>query len=66
MRWAAVEAVQRQCEPCVKEVKERIITRRGHGARNIAKVAAAHRMLDLVYYTMRDGQARALAPAVAA
>jgi transposase len=66
VRWAAVEAVQRQCEPCVKEVKDRIVTRRGHGARNIAKVAAAHRMLELVYYTMRDGQPRALAPAVAA
>jgi transposase len=66
VRWAAVEAVQRQCEPCVREVKERIITRRGHRSRNIAKVAAAHRMLDLVYYTMRDGQPRALKPAVAA
>ncbi len=66
VRWAAVEAVQRQCEPCVKEVKDRIVTRRGHGARNIAKVAAAHRMLELVYYTMRDGQARALTPDQAA
>ena len=66
VRWAAVEAVQRQCEPCVREVKDRIIARRGRSARNIAKVAAAHRMLDLVYYTMRDGQPRALAPAVAA
>lgn len=66
VRWAAVEAVQRQCEPSVRAVKERIVARRGHKVRNIAKVAAARRMLDLVYYTMRDGQARALAPAVAA
>jgi transposase len=65
VRWAAVEAVQRQCEPCVREVKERIIARRGRSARNIAKVAAARRMLDLVYYTLRDGQARALLPAAA-
>ena len=50
---------------CVREVKERIIARRGRTARNIAKVAAARRMLDLVYYTLRDGQARALAPAAA-
>ena len=65
VRWAAVEAVQRQCEPCVREVREQILARRGRSARNIAKVAAAHRMLDLVYYTLRDGQARALMPAAA-
>jgi hypothetical protein len=65
VRWAAVEAVQRKCEPCVREVREQIIARRGRSARNIAKVAAAHRMLDLVYYTLRDGQARALIPAAA-
>ena len=66
VRWAAVEAVQRQCEPSVRAVKDRIGDRRGHGAHNIAKVAAAHRMLDLIYYTMRDGQPRALQPATAA
>jgi transposase len=65
VRWAAVEAVQRQCEPCVRELREQLVARRGQSARNIAKVAAAHRMLDLVYYTLRDGQARALMPAAA-
>jgi hypothetical protein len=65
VRWAAVEAIQRQCEPSVREVKDRLIERRGRSARNIAKVAAARRMLDLVYYTLRDGRARALAPAAA-
>ena len=41
-------------------VKTAIIARRGKEARNIAKVAAARRMLTLVYYGMRDGQIRAL------
>jgi hypothetical protein len=44
----------------VIEVKERIITRRGKPARNIAKVAAARRMLEVVFYVMRDGDARCL------
>jgi transposase len=60
VRWAAVEAIQRHCEPAVAEVKDRIITRRGKPARNIAKVAAARRMLEVVYYVMRDGDARCL------
>jgi hypothetical protein len=65
VRWAAVEAVQRKCDPCVREVRDHILARRGRSARNIAKDAAARRMLDLVYYTLRDGQAKALAPAAA-
>lgn len=60
VRWAAVEAIQRSCEPAVKDVKDQIITRRGTSARNVAKVAAAHRMLDAVYYLLRDGEARFL------
>ena len=39
---------------------EGILARRGHTARNIAKVAAAHRMLDVVFYVLRDGRARLL------
>lgn len=58
IRWAAVEAIQRSCEPAVKQVKDDIIARRGIGARNIAKTAAARRMLEAVYYTLHDGQAR--------
>jgi hypothetical protein len=49
----------------VREVRDALVARRGRSARNIAKVAAAHRMLDLVYYTLRDGQARALTAAAA-
>jgi transposase len=60
VRWAAVEAIQRQCEPTVRELRDRIVARRGPGGRNIAKIAAAHRMLDIVYYTLRDGTARAV------
>ena len=63
VRWAAVESVQRQCEPTVKAVKDDIVARRGKGARNIAKVAAARRMLEVVYYVLRDGQARSLTTA---
>jgi transposase len=60
VRWAAVEAIQRQTEPAVKAVREGIVARRGKNARNIAKVAAARRMLEVVYYVLRDGQARCL------
>jgi hypothetical protein len=41
VRWAAVEAIQRQTEPAVKAVKDGIVARCGNTARNIAKVAAA-------------------------
>ena len=41
-------------------VKEDIIARRGKEAKNIAKVAAARRLLALVFYGMRDGQIRCL------
>jgi len=64
VRWAAVEAVQRQCEPAVKAVRDDIVARRGKSARNIAKVAAARRMLE-VDYVLRDGQARCLSKAAA-
>ncbi len=36
--------------------KDAIITRRGKEAKNIAKVAAARKLLTLVFYGMRDGQ----------
>jgi transposase len=67
VRWAAIEAIQRQCEPQVQAVKDDIVARRGKTARNIAKVAAAHRMLDVVFYVLRDGHAKLLnTPAQAA
>ena len=66
VRWAAVEAIQRHPEPAIKAVRDGIVARRGHTARNVAKVAAARRMLEAVYYVLRDGQARCLASGEAA
>jgi len=40
--------------------KDAIIARRGKEAKNIVKVAAARKLLILVYYGMRDGQIRCL------
>jgi transposase len=61
LRWALIEAIQRIPRDCVTgAVKEGIIARRGKEARNIAKVAAARRLLTLVFYGMRDGQIRCL------
>ena len=44
----------------IGSAKEAIIARRGTQARNIAKVAAASKLLALVCYGLRDGQIRAL------
>ena len=58
VRWAAIEAVQRH--PTTAKIsadKHRIEARRG---KNIAKVAAARKLLTLVYYGLRDGHIRAL------
>jgi transposase len=60
VRWAAIEAIQRACEPSIRDVREQITARRGRSARNVAKVAAGRRMLEVVYYTLRDGHARSL------
>jgi transposase len=66
LRWAVVEAIQRQPAGPIREVKERIIARRGDQAKNIAKTAAARHLLTCVFYAMRDGQARSLARRTAA
>jgi transposase len=61
LRWALTEAIQRIPRDCaIGAVKQAIIDRRGKEARNIAKVAAARRLLTLVFYGMRDGQIRCL------
>ena len=61
LRWAVIEAVQRVPRDSVTgAVKDAIIARRGKEARNIAKVAAARRLLTLVFYGLRDGQIRCL------
>jgi transposase len=62
LRWALIEAVQRAGSDTVTgAVKNRIITRRGKETRNIAKVAAARRLLTLIFYGLRDGEIRCLA-----
>jgi transposase len=58
VRWAAVEAVQRGTTGPVAAARARIGGRRGG---NIGKVAAARKLLTLVYYGLRDGHIRALA-----
>lgn len=58
VRWAAVEAVQRIRRGPIAASLARLVERRGA---NIAKVAAARKLLTLVYYGLRDGHIRALA-----
>jgi len=59
LRWAVVEAIQRQpAGTRPRQVRDGIIARRGKEARNIAKVAAARELLTLVFYGMRDGHVR--------
>ena len=61
LRWAVIEAIQRvPADTVTGAVKDAIIARRGKEARNIAKVAAARRLLTLVFYGLRDGQIRCL------
>ena len=61
LRWAVIEAVQRvPRDSVIGAAKEAITARRGREARNIAKVAAARRLLTLVFYGLRDGQIRCL------
>jgi transposase len=62
VRWAAVEAVQRAAASGpIRSTYERIVERRGGTAKNLAKVAAARKLLTLVYYGLRDGEIRCLA-----
>ena len=63
VRWAAVEAVSRNHGgDKIKADYRRIAERRG---RNIGRVAAARKVLRLLYYGLRDGEIRCLAPAEA-
>lgn len=58
VRWAAVEAVARyQGGPPIRDAYRRIAETRGN---KIARVAAARRLLVLVYYGLRDGHIRCL------
>jgi len=61
VRWAAVEAVARwQGGAPIRDSYRRIAERRGT---NIARVAAARKLLTLVFYGMRDGEIRCLGKA---
>jgi hypothetical protein len=61
VRWAAIEAIQlTRAGTKLSTDKARIIQQRG---RNIGKVAAARKLLTLVYYGLRDGHIRSLAAA---
>ena len=63
VRWAAVEAISHNHSwGKIKTDYRRIAERRG---RNIGRVAAARKVLRLVYYGLRDGEIRCLAPAEA-
>jgi transposase len=59
VRWAAVEAVayQRGATP-IRVHHQRVAERRG---RMIGRVAAARKLLTLVFYGLRDGEIRCLA-----
>jgi transposase len=61
VRWAAVETVARQrgATP-IRLMHQRVAERRGT---KIGRVAAARKLLTLVYYGLRDGEIRCLANA---
>ncbi|MGI5509152.1 IS110 family transposase [Streptomyces sp. CA-106131] len=62
LRWACVEAVQRcRTDTPMRRLYDRITDRRDTAARNVAKTAAARKLLTYVYYALRDGEVRALA-----
>ena len=59
VRWAAIEAISRnRGGTWIQHDYHRIADRRG---RNVARVAAARKILTLVYYGLRDGEIRCLA-----
>ena len=62
VRWAATEAVQRVSRGPLAHTRVQVGARRGKG---IGTVAAARKLLTLVYYGLRDGRIRALETASA-
>jgi transposase len=58
VRWAAVEALQRLHGGPIGATRAQLAEHRGP---NIAKVAAARKLLTLVFYGLRDGHIRCLA-----
>ncbi len=64
VRWAAIEAVSKNHgDDPIKGLYRRVGERRG---KNKGRVAAARKVLTLVYYGLRDGEIRSLAPPEAA
>lgn len=58
LRWAAVEAVARYRGGApIRDTYQRIAARKGN---KVARVAAARKLLTLVYYGIRDGEIRCL------
>ncbi len=58
LRWSAIEAVSRyHGGPPIRDHYRRVAERRG---RNVGRVAAARKLLTLVYYGLRDGEIRCL------
>jgi hypothetical protein len=69
VRWAAVEAAQRQANRTkLRADFARIAAHHGDsaGARTIARVAVARKIVTLVYYGLRDGTIRSKAISEAA
>jgi hypothetical protein len=69
VRWAAVEAAQRQASGTkLRADFVRITAHHGDnaGARKIARVAVARKIVTLVYYGLRDGTIRSKAISEAA
>jgi transposase len=61
LRWAAVEAVSGAVRDAqIASIKARVGARRG---RNIGRVAAARKLMTLVYYGLRHGEIRCLSAA---
>jgi transposase len=63
VRWAAIEAVSRGRSSFLQAHYRRIATQRNN--RNIARVAAARKLVHLVYYGLRDDHIRCLEPEAA-
>lgn len=60
VRWTAIEAVSRYRSVLVDDLYRRVAERRGV---NVARAAAARRLLTFVYYGLRDGEIRCLGEA---
>ncbi|MER5996882.1 transposase [Streptomyces viridosporus] len=61
LRRACVEAVRRSgADTPMRRLKDRIVDCRGTTARNVAKTAAARRLLTRVCYALCDGAVRCL------